>query len=171
MARPAGFEPATYGFVDYKLLWEINNIGLLRRAGCRFYTRIATHGVPIYLFPIGESYGMPIENIYGALSVLWNAEKNGHKVFMYCMAGRNHSVMIADCYYFMRQGNYRADNSSDVLYGQSKRNELFLNINDNQLPGIYRMELFLERCTELFNNPEIADGALIDWIKKETFGF
>jgi hypothetical protein len=46
----------------------------------------------------------------------------------------------------------------------------FLNINDNQLPGIYRKELFLERCKELLSTPEVADGTPIDWLKREVFG-
>jgi hypothetical protein len=39
------------------------------------------------------------------------------------------------------------------------------------LPGIYRLELFLQKCLEVFNNPEVAGGALIDWVKKEALGF
>ena len=69
---------------------------------------------------MGETYGMPLENIFGALSILWEAEKNYHTVFMHCMAGRNRSVTIADCYYFIRQGKHRADKSGDVLYGKIK---------------------------------------------------
>jgi hypothetical protein len=65
----------------------------------------------------------------------------------------------------------RADNSDDVLYGKNKSNKLLLNINDNQLPGIYRMEHFLEKCRELFDNHKIAGDAYIDWLKKETFGY
>ena len=78
------------------------------------HAKISKQGIPVYWFPMGESFGMPLENIYGALSVLWNAEKNDLKVFMHCMAGRNRSVMIADCYYFIRQGRHRADKASDV---------------------------------------------------------
>jgi hypothetical protein len=120
---------------------------------------------------MGETYGMPLENIFGALSILWEAENNYHRVFMHCMAGRNRSVTIADCYYFIRIGNHRADNSGDVLYGKNKSNKLLLNIDDNQLPGIFRMERFLEKCQELLKNPKIADNAYVDWLKKETFGY
>jgi len=137
----------------------------------RLHIQIASQGIPVYWFPMGETYGMPLENIFGALSILWEAEKNNHTVFLHCMAGRNRSVTIADCYYFIRQGKHRADNSGDVSYGKNKSNKLLLNINDNQLPGIYRMELFLEKCRELFDNPKIADDAYIDWLKKETFGY
>jgi len=133
--------------------------------------KITSQGVPAYWFPMGETYGMPLENIFGALSILWEAEKNSLTVFMHCMAGRNRSVTIADCYYFIRLGKHRADNSNDVFYGKDINNKLLLNIKDNQLPGIFRMEHFLENCKELFENPKIADHAYIDWLKRETFGY
>ena len=135
------------------------------------HNKIISQGVPVHWLPMGESFGMPLENIFGVLSILWEAEKNKHSVFMHCMAGRNRSVTIADCYYFIRKGNHRVDNSEDVFYGRNISNKLLLNIKDNQLPGIYRMELFLEKCKELFENPKIADNACIDWLKKETFGY
>jgi hypothetical protein len=137
----------------------------------RLHSQISSQGIPIYWFPMGETYGMPLENIFGALSILWEAEKKYQTVLMHCMAGRNRSVTIADCYYFIRQGKHRADNSGDVLYGKNKSNKLLLNIDDNQLPGIFRMERFLEKCQELLENPKIADNAYIDWLKKETFGY
>ena len=93
---------------------------------------------------------MPLENIFAALSVLWEAEKNDKSVFMHCMAGRNRSIVVADCYYYLRTGAHRSDNSTDVLYGKNKSNKLLLNVNDNQLPGIYRIEHFLENCRKLF---------------------
>ena len=58
----------------------------------RLHIQIAGQGIPVYWFPMGETYGMPLENIFGALSILWEAEKNNHKVFMHCMAGRNRSA-------------------------------------------------------------------------------
>ena len=137
----------------------------------KLHAKIADQGVPVYWFPMGESFGMPLENIFGALSVLWHAEANNLRVFLHCMAGRNRSVMVADCYYYVRQGRHRPDNDSDVLYGRSKSNKLLLNVNDNQLPGIYRMELFLEKIKELLQNPEIAEEAYVDWLMKETFGY
>ena len=132
---------------------------------------LAKHGIPIYWFPLGESYGMPLDNIYGALSVLWFAEKNNLKVLIHCMAGRNRSIIILDCYYYLRTEKQRADNSEDVEYGKNKLNKLVLNINDNQLPGVFRTEHFLTKCRDLFQNPDIAENAYIDWLKKETFGY
>jgi hypothetical protein len=132
-------------------------------------TRIAYHGIAVYWFPMGESYGIPLENVYGAISVLWYAESNNLRVLLHGISGRNRSIMVTDCYYYLKIGRHRKDDASDVLYGKNKSNKLVLNINDNQLPGIYRMELFLEKCRNLLTEPEVADGAPVDWLKKETF--
>jgi len=133
-------------------------------------SKIAYHGIAVYWFPMGESYGIPLESVYGAISVLWYAESNNLRVLLHGMSGRNRSIMVVDCYYFMKTGSHRKDNARDVIYGKNKSNKLILNINDNQLPGIYRMELFLEKCKKILSTPETANGAPIDWLKKETFG-
>ncbi len=100
---------------------------------------------------------MPLENIFGSLYVLWNAERKQQKVMLHCVAGRNRSKMVLDCFRYMKNGKYEEDSS------------LMENVKDNQLPGIYRTEVFLKKCLEIFENPQLAEGALIDWIKTETF--
>ena len=102
---------------------------------------------------------MPLENIFAAMNILWHAERSNQKVLLHCVAGRNRSQMILDCYQFMTEGELEEESS------------LMLNIKDNQLPGIYRMEVFLQKCHEVFTDPDIAEGAFVDWVKKETFGF
>ena len=49
----------------------------------KLHAKIADQGVPVYWFPMGESFGMPLENIFGAVSVLWHAEANNHRVFLH----------------------------------------------------------------------------------------
>lgn len=122
-------------------------------------TWLCKNQIQSYWFPLGEAYGMALENVFGALWVLWQADKNKQNVLLHCVVGRNRSRMIKDCYIFMITGEY------------SEKSSLALNINDNQMPGIYRTEVFLQRCLEFFENPEVAEGAHIDWIKKETFGY
>ncbi len=134
-------------------------------------TRIAYHGIAAYWFPMGESYGFPLENVYGAISVLWYAESSSLRVLLHGVSGRNRSIMVADCYYYIRTGSHRRDDAHDVLYGKNKSNKLILNVNDNQLPGIYRMELFLEKSKKLLSVPDVAEGAPVDWLKKETYGW
>lgn len=115
--------------------------------------------VQSYWFPLGEAFPIALENIFAAMNVLWDASRNNRTVFLHCVAGRNRSRMIKDCYQYMMTGHYEEESA------------MMLNIKDNQLPGIYRMELFLQKCLEVFEHPERADGAFIDWIRKETFCF
>lgn len=119
--------------------------------------KLTALGVQTFWFPFGESFGFPLENIFGAMMVLWYAEQQNKRVFLHCIAGRNRSVAVADCYYFLRSGEHRADNSPNILYGKNKDNQLLQNIYDNQLPGIFRMEQFLEKCQKLLGNPSIAE--------------
>ena len=120
---------------------------------------LCKNSIQLYWFPLGEAFPMALENIFGAMSVLWNAEQNNKKVLLHCVAGRNRSRMIKDCYQFMVTGQYE------------EKSSMMLNIKDNQLPGIYRTELFLQKCLEVLKTPELAEEAFIDWIRKETFCF
>jgi len=128
--------------------------------------KLTAEGRQTFWFPLGESYGMPLENIYGAIHVLWQAEKRNSKVLLHCKAGQNRSVCVADCYYFLRTGEHREDlQQSFTTYGKNKYNQLIQNINDNQLPGIFRMGRFLESCRESLEKPS---STIIDWLKKES---
>ncbi len=121
-----------------------------------------------FWFPLGESFGFPLECIYGAMAVLRNAEKHKKRVLLHCIAGRNRSVAVADCYFFMRTGEHRHDNSFDITYGKNRSNQLLLNVQDNQLPGIFRTEEFLFKCRELLDNSKVACDAPVDWLFKES---
>lgn len=120
---------------------------------------LCAESIQQYWFPMGEAHSLPLENLFGAMQVLWNAENTHQKVFLHCVAGRNRSQMIKDCYRFMTTGEY------------DEKSSMMLNVYDNQLPGIYRLELFLQKCLALFQDPAIAEGELIDWLKRETFYF
>ncbi len=120
---------------------------------------LLANGIKGYWLPLGEAYEMPLENIYAAMLILWRAERDNKKTLIHCIAGRNRSQMILDCYRYMVTNEYDEDSS------------MMLNVKDNQLPGIYRLEVFLQKCLEVFKYPEIADSAFIDYVKKETFGF
>lgn len=120
---------------------------------------LLANGIKGYWLPLGEAYGMSLENIYAAMLILWRAERDNKRVLLHCIAGRNRSKMIYDCYIYMMTGEY--DEGSAMM----------LNVKDNQLPGIYRLEVFLQKCLEVIKSPEIADSAFIDYVKKETFGF
>ena len=58
--------------------------------------------------------------------------------------------MIADSYYFLRTQEHRQQDQPGLTYAKNNPNRLLLNIDDGQLPGIYKMEEFLQSCCESF---------------------
>ena len=110
---------------------------------------------------------MPLESIYGALKIMWVAEKQNQALLLHCHAGKNRSVMIADCYHFLITATHRKKNQKDLLYAQNTPNRIMPNIDDGQLPGIYKMEEFLECCLETFSDSFTDTERPIDWIKHQ----
>lgn len=125
----------------------------------KLHSILGQNGVQSYWLPLGEAYGLALENIFAAMMILLSAEKDSQRVLLHCVAGRNRSKTIEDCYKYMTTGEYTEDSA------------MMLNVKDGQLPGIFRLELFLQKCLEVYKAPEVASGALLDWVKKETFGF
>lgn len=106
-----------------------------------------------YWFPMNEVFaGMGINSIYGALCVLYDAEKNNQSVYLHCHGGVNRSPTVADCYWFIRTGEHRHernDHDGKGRYSVSgnrhalSNNRLINNIESGDLPSIKCMERFL----------------------------
>jgi len=124
-------------------------------------------GVQNNWFPLGEAFGMPLESIYAALRIMYEAEKQDQHILLHCHAGKNRSVMVADCYYFISTMTHRKKNQKNLLYAQNNPNRIMPNIADGQLPGIYKMEEFLECCRETFSDSFTDPERPIDWIKHQ----
>ena len=124
-------------------------------------------GIQNNWFPLGEAFGMPLESIYGALQIMREAERQDRSVLLHCHAGRNRSVLIADCYYFLSTMKHREQDQKGLLYAQNSSNRVMLNVNDGQLPGIYKIEEFLDCCRETFSESFIEKTRPLDWIKHE----
>ena len=124
-------------------------------------------GVQNNWFPLGEAFGMPLESIYGALRVLHEAERQNFPVLLHCHAGKNRSVLIADCYYFLATMKQRERDQKGLLYAQNSPNRIVLNVDDGQLPGIFKMEEFLDCCRETFDNSFSDKDRPLDWIKHQ----
>jgi len=137
----------------------------------KFNMMLLSRCIQSFWFPVGEAFGFPLENIYAAMLIMWHAEKKQKKLLLHCMSGKNRSIAVADCYYYLRVGRHRPDNSKNIIYGRSKPNQLLENIRDNQLPGVYRMEVFLDKCREVFERPEVAEMAYVDWVKRNSLYF
>ena len=124
-------------------------------------------GVENFWFPLGEAFGMPLESLYGSMRIMWEVEKQDQFLLLHCHAGRNRSVTVADCYYFLRTGEHRKQDQVDLPYAKNSPNRLILNIDDGQLPGIYKMEEFLQNCRESFDDSFPERDRPLDWIKHQ----
>ena len=120
------------------------------------YRPEAIQGIRDYWFPLGESFGFSLASIYGALKVMFEAYKSNQKVLLHCHAGKNRSQTVYECLYYVIIGEH-AQNPD--------RSKLMLNINDGQLPGVYKMDEFLDNCREVFKDSDNLRP--LDWIKHE----
>ncbi len=118
-----------------------------------------------FWFPLGEAFGMSLESLYGAMRIMWEAEHKDQSLLLHCHAGRNRSVMVADSYYFLRTQEHRQPDQPGLKYANRSPNRLLLNIDDNQLPGVFKMEEFLQGCQESFDESFPEGDRPLDYIK------
>jgi protein tyrosine/serine phosphatase len=125
-------------------------------------------GVDCFWFPLGEAFGMGLESLYGALRIMWEAEKQDQSLLLHCHAGRNRSVMVADSYYFLRTQEHRLPDQLGLKYALKNQNRLLLNIDDGQFQtGVYKMEEFLQGCLESFDDAFTEGDRPLAWIKHQ----
>ena len=144
--------------------WRVNVSDIFRPAVDKAFK---CKGVNSFWFPLGEAFGMALESLYGALRIMWEAEKYDETLLLHCHAGRNRSVMVADSYYFLRAQEHRQPDQVGLRYAKNSPNRLLLNILDNQLPGIYKMEEFLECCQDSFDDSFSERNRPLDWVKHQ----
>ncbi len=97
-----------------------------------------------YWLPRGEKgKGLCLENIVAACWILLPAYDNNEKTMVHCMAGKNRSVTVMDCMYFMITGNHRPDHHK-AEYRSFTNNRLLENCRQGFLPGIAKMEKLLK---------------------------
>ena len=120
------------------------------------YRPEAIPGIREYWFPLGEAFGFSLSSIYGALKVMYEAYIANDRVLLHCHAGQNRSGTVYECLFYLISGSHAEE---------PENSKLMLNINDGQLPGIYKMEEFLDNCRQVF----LDTGNLrpLDWIRHE----
>lgn len=114
-------------------------------------------------FPMNEiNYDIGLNSIYGALVVLFNAEKNNKTVYLHCHAGKNRSQIVKAAFYFMMYEEH-------YVGGDDKHiNRLVRATNSGYLPPIEKLEKFLiELRKQLINFNGKPLGGLIDEIRKK----
>lgn len=121
---------------------------------------ILNEGKLNYYFPMGENVkDMGLSSMFGALQVLYEIYKwdPEWKVLLHCSAGINRSPTVKDAFYYMMVGDHLTPSC-----------RLIHNCNKNNLPELSKMEIFLNKCKEAFDNSDQFLGGKYDWIMKES---
>lgn len=137
--------------------------------------------------PLNEfSTDMGINSIYGAMEILNYAESYDKTVYVHCAAGVCRSILIKDCYYFIKyhkhrfarrarrgDGEVKLNFSNPVgeperfsIYEPSKGNQLILQSLSGHLPPIKKMEDFLLSIQSKFK--EFDNHGKLDTIKLKS---
>jgi hypothetical protein len=111
--------------------------------------QITGAGKQSHWFPLGEAWGLCLSSIYGALNIIYQAEKRGQRVYVHCHAGINRSQTVADAYYYMRSGQHRPR----VWAEGDTRNALQRNIDNNVLPNAFTVEGWLKQMNYAVARP------------------
>lgn len=113
----------------------------------------AQTGKSYFWFPMNEVTLIGMESIFGAMQILYYAEKEGKKVLLHCHAGINRSRIIQGCYWLMRTG-------TPPVYPA-----LAENIEQGFLPPLETLNLFLWNCKHAFELPDTLRGGQLDACK------
>lgn len=106
-----------------------------------------------FWFPMNECRKIEVQSIFGAMQILYLAEKEGKKVFLHCHAGINRSRIIQGCYWLMQNGTPPVHPA------------LAENIEQNFLPPLETINLFLWNCKQAFELPDTLRGGQLDACK------
>jgi len=131
------------------------------------------NGIKYFWFPMSERVGqMGLNSIYGALQILFIAEKENANVLLHCHAGANRSPTVQEAYYFLRTKTHfqeiKVDEEIEERLNEflgvrnSTNNRLIENINSGNLPSIKQMEGFLINSEIQFNKDVSMRGGGID---------
>ena len=100
--------------------------------------KILDSGCVTYWFPMNECKNdNGINSIYGAMVILYNAEKENKKVYLHCHAGIHRSQLIKCCYYFLKTGEQLDNHWSSFI------NQLIADCSRGYLPPKLETESFL----------------------------
>jgi hypothetical protein len=128
------------------------------------------NGIKYFWFPMDEISGdIGVNSIFGALQILWIAEKEKASVLLHCHAGANRSPTVMEAYYFMRTKKHlvretKAETKEflkkmfpDFKPSDFKNNRLLNNIDMGHLPSKFKMETFLKKAEEWFLKQDWQD--------------
>lgn len=122
------------------------------------------HGKTFW-FPMNErKRDIGLNSIFGAMIILSQAEKENASVYMHCHSGRNRSVLVKACYYYMRTGEQIHDPSKDKNGKEDGkyRNRLHRASTRGYIPPMTEMEEFLNNIKNNLAEKGMNDRILDD---------
>lgn len=146
--------------------FEKNDYDVIINVSDEYYRKY--HFQNSFWFPMGEvKRDVGLNSMYGAMCILFEAEKNNKSVYLHCHAGVNRSRSVQSAYYFMRTGEHLESDRRD--YGFINR--LVAMCGRGYLPPKAEMESFLTKLGLMLNGTcqenELMGGQL-DSIKLDS---
>lgn len=132
----------TVGSYPFLVNKEFNSLhyGYVLNMSDEFYnnTYCAMLATKPFWFPMNErKRDIGLNSIYGAMVILWQAEKQNEPVYLHCHSGRNRSQIVRCCYYYLRTGEQLKD-GDEKYYNRLHRASV-----RGYLPPMSEMEEFL----------------------------
>lgn len=120
----------------------------------------------IYWFPMNEKKrDIGLNSIYGAMVILYEAEKQNKSVYLHCHSGKNRSPSVSFAYYFMRTGQQINMPRSGYI------NMLVANCGRGYLPPKAETESFLTNIQKNLDEREefkAREGGVLDNCKIDS---
>lgn len=110
-----------------------------------------------------NSTDIGLSSIFGALQIMYQAYERDLSVLLHCHAGINRSQTVRAAFYYMMLGEHI---HVEKLIGST--NMLKANCKAGNLPDISKMELWLLKCKEAFENPEKFLGGMYGWTLRKA---
>lgn len=127
---------------------------------------IIKEGKMPFFFPMGESGSdMGISSIYGALMALYDAYAMEKRVLLHCQAGANRSPTVKAAFYYLMTNEHLEEISKGSIILTANR------LKDNcgkHLPELKKMELWLSKCKEAWDNHHKFLGGMYDWTIRKS---
>jgi hypothetical protein len=113
-------------------------------------------GVNYFWFPMSEQqFDMGVNSLFGALDVLWHAEKENAYVYLHCHSGKNRSRTVQAAYHYLRTGTHMMQEKSGTYL-----NKLLQNCGRHYLPAQAEMEGWLSALRKALND-SLVDSATL----------
>jgi protein-tyrosine phosphatase len=131
------------------------------------------NGLKTFWFPMNEcKRDIGLNSLYGAMVILYQAEKENKKVYLHCHAGVNRSRTIQQAYYYLRTGEHlkqdRNKRFDSIFIVTDKKDEtvnefynmLLSNCNRGYLPPKAELEKFLSNLKSKLTENKMQGGIL-----------